>query len=90
MALLGFDFDAGRLDTTQHPFTGGVPEDVRMATRFDETNFLPALIGTIHETGHSRYQQNLPRAWLGQPLRCCSQILARPCAHWGLSFRQAM
>ena len=68
MALLGFDFDAGRLDTTQHPFTGGVPEDVRMATRFDETNFLPALIGTIHETGHSRYQQNLPRAWLGQPL----------------------
>ena len=68
MALLGFDFDAGRLDTTQHPFTGGVPEDVRMATRFDETNFLPALVGTIHETGHSRYQQNLPRAWLGQPL----------------------
>lgn len=68
MALLGFDFDAGRLDTTQHPFTGGVPEDVRMATRFDEANFLPALMGTIHETGHSRYQQNLPRAWLGQPL----------------------
>ncbi|MFY7982839.1 MAG: carboxypeptidase M32, partial [Burkholderiaceae bacterium] len=68
ISLLGFDFDAGRLDTTQHPFTGGVPEDVRMATRFDEANFLPALMGTIHETGHARYQQNLPRAWLGQPL----------------------
>jgi carboxypeptidase Taq len=39
-----------------------------MATRFDEANFLPALMGTIHETGHARYQQNLPRAWLGQPL----------------------
>lgn len=68
MGMLDFDFNAGRLDTTQHPFTGGVPEDVRLATRFDESNFLPALIGTIHETGHARYQQNLPRAWLGQPL----------------------
>lgn len=68
MGMLGFDFDAGRLDATQHPFTGGVPEDVRLATRFDETNFVPALIGTMHETGHARYQQNLPRAWLGQPL----------------------
>jgi carboxypeptidase Taq len=68
MSLLGFDFEAGRLDTTQHPFTGGVPEDVRLATRFDEADFLPALLGTIHETGHARYQQNLPRAWLGQPL----------------------
>jgi carboxypeptidase Taq len=68
MAMLGFDFNAGRLDTTQHPFTGGVPEDVRLATRFDEADFMPALIGTIHETGHARYQQNLPRDWLGQPL----------------------
>lgn len=68
MAMLGFDFAAGRLDTTIHPFTGGVPEDVRLATRFVEGAFLPALIGTIHETGHARYQQNLPRQWLGQPL----------------------
>lgn len=68
MAMLGFDFAAGRLDTTPHPFTGGVPEDVRLATRFVEGAFLPALIGTIHETGHACYQQNLPREWLGQPL----------------------
>jgi carboxypeptidase Taq len=68
MGLLGFDFDAGRLDTSAHPFTGGVPEDVRLTTRFSETAFLPALLATVHETGHGRYQQNLPRAWLGQPL----------------------
>lgn len=68
MAMLGFDFSGGRLDATTHPFTGGVPEDVRLATRFVEGAFLPALIGTIHETGHARYQQNLPREWLGQPL----------------------
>jgi carboxypeptidase Taq len=25
-------------------------------------------MGTVHETGHGRYEQNLPREWLGQPL----------------------
>lgn len=66
--LLGFDFDAGRLDVSTHPFCGGVPEDVRMTTRFGEDDFLGSLMGTIHETGHGRYEQNLPREWLGQPV----------------------
>ena len=68
VALLGFDFDAGRLDTSTHPFCGGVPEDVRMTTRYREDDFLPALMGTVHETGHGRYEQNRPRDWLGQPV----------------------
>ena len=68
MRLLGFDFDAGRLDVSTHPFCGGVPEDVRMTTRFRPEEFLGSLLGTVHETGHGRYQQNLPRDWLGQPL----------------------
>ena len=25
-------------------------------------------MGTVHETGHGRYEQNLPRDWLGQPV----------------------
>jgi len=33
MRTLGFDFDAGRLDISAHPFCGGVPEDVRITTR---------------------------------------------------------
>jgi carboxypeptidase Taq len=68
MRLLGFDFEAGRLDVSTHPFCGGVPEDVRMTTRFSEHEFLGSLMGTVHETGHGRYEQNLPREWLGQPL----------------------
>ena len=68
MKLLGFDFEAGRLDESAHPFSGGVPEDTRLTTRYREDNFLQALMGTIHETGHARYEQNLPRAWLGQPI----------------------
>ena len=65
---LGFDFEAGRLDASTHPFSGGVPEDVRMTTRYNEAHFLQALMGTVHETGHGRYEQNRPRAWLGQPV----------------------
>ena len=68
VAMLGFDFNAGRLDTSTHPFSGGVPEDVRMTTRYREDEFLPALMGTVHETGHGRYEQNRPREWLGQPV----------------------
>jgi len=68
MQLLGFDFEAGRLDESAHPFCGGVPQDVRLTTRYREDNFLPALMGTIHETGHGRYEQNLPREWLGLPI----------------------
>jgi carboxypeptidase Taq len=68
IGLLGFDFDAGRLDVSTHPFCGGVPEDVRMTTRFRADDFLGSLMGTVHETGHGRYEQNLPRDWLGQPV----------------------
>jgi len=68
MTLLGFDFAGGRLDESVHPFSGGVPEDVRLTTRYSETDFARSLLGTIHETGHARYEQNLPRAWLGQPI----------------------
>jgi carboxypeptidase Taq len=68
VAMLGFDFDAGRLDTSTHPFSGGVPEDVRLTTRYREDEFLPALMGTVHETGHGRYEQNRPREWITQPV----------------------
>ena len=68
MNMLGFDFDAGRLDESAHPFSGGVPEDVRLTTRYREDDFVQSLMGTIHETGHARFEQNLPREWLGQAI----------------------
>ena len=68
MQKLGFDFAGGRLDESTHPFSGGVPEDVRLTTRYREDDFAQSLLGTIHETGHARFEQNLPREWLGQPL----------------------
>lgn len=68
MKLLGFDFNAGRLDVSAHPFCGGVPEDVRITTRYNENEFVSAMMGVIHETGHARYEQNLPKSWPGQPV----------------------
>jgi carboxypeptidase Taq len=68
MKLLGFDFNHGRLDVSSHPFCGGVPSDVRITTRYDQSDFMKALLGVIHETGHARYEQNLPPAWAGLPV----------------------
>ncbi|MBV7314489.1 carboxypeptidase M32 [Shewanella sp. NIFS-20-20] len=67
MQTIGFDFNHGRLDVSSHPFTGGVPTDVRLTTRFDEQDFTSALMGTVHETGHALYEMGLPAAWAGQP-----------------------
>jgi carboxypeptidase Taq len=66
MGRLGFDFKRGRLDVSHHPFCGGVPEDVRITTRYDDADFAKAMMGVLHETGHAKYEQNLPLRWLGQ------------------------
>lgn len=68
MALLGFDFEGGRLDVSTHPFCGGVPEDVRITTRYREDDFMQSMMGIVHETGHARYEQNLPRETVALPV----------------------
>ena len=61
MGILGFDFSRGRLDVSTHPFCGGVAQDVRITTRYAEDDFMRSMMGIIHETGHARYEQGLPR-----------------------------
>lgn len=68
MDRMGFDFAHGRLDVSHHPFTGGVPDDSRITTRYDERDFTESLMAVIHETGHSLYERGLPRDWRGQPV----------------------
>lgn len=68
MKTLGFDFGHGRLDTSAHPFCGGTPDDVRITTRYDEADFVKALMGVIHETGHAQYERGLPARWRFQPV----------------------
>ena len=56
--LLGFDFNAGRIDTSMHPFTStcGV-HDVRITTHYRRD--LSSLFSTLHEAGHALYEQNV-------------------------------
>jgi carboxypeptidase Taq len=68
MAVLGYDFERGRLDVSAHPFCGGADNDVRITTRYDEADFTRALMGVLHETGHALYEQGRPQAWMTQPV----------------------
>jgi carboxypeptidase Taq len=68
MAAVGFDAQHGRLDVSHHPFCGGVPSDVRVTTRYDEQDFTSGMMGVLHETGHAKYEQHLPRELREQPV----------------------
>ncbi len=66
---IGFDFEAGRIDHSTHPFcTAFGPGDVRLTWRWEEGDFRPGLFGILHETGHGLYEQGLPAAWQRTPL----------------------
>lgn len=66
---LQYDFQAGRLDTTVHPFAATINRnDVRITTKYDEKDFRTAIFGTIHECGHALYEQNIGEELIGTPL----------------------
>lgn len=66
---MGYDFAAGRLDETVHPFATGLnPGDVRITTRYLPDDVNSALFGTIHEGGHALYEQNISPELIGTPL----------------------
>lgn len=55
---IGFNFDQGRMDVSVHPFCGGShPTDVRITTRYKESDFIESMYAVIHETGHGLYEQ---------------------------------
>jgi carboxypeptidase Taq len=68
MKALGFPFDRGRLDESEHPFTEGVPGDIRITTRFDANDPFNGLLGALHESGHAMYDLGLPNDWRDQPV----------------------
>jgi len=93
---IGFDFEAGRLDITAHPFCSGTgPGDCRLTTRYDPNYFSGSFFGTLHETGHGLYEQGLNPEFWGTPLgasvslgihesqsRLWENIVGRSAAFW--------
>jgi len=68
-AAIGFDFQAGRLDTTVHPFCSGMgPGDCRLTTRYHPREFNQGFFGILHEAGHGIYEQGLDPEHFGTPM----------------------
>jgi carboxypeptidase Taq len=58
----------GRIDETEHPFTTGFYDDVRITTHYFEDYFASSMFSILHETGHALYEQNLKQDWMYQPI----------------------
>jgi carboxypeptidase Taq len=70
--FVGYDVTSkkagGRIDETEHPFTTGYYDDVRITTHYFENEFTSSLFSVLHEAGHALYEQNLPQEWIYQPI----------------------
>jgi carboxypeptidase Taq len=71
-ALIGYDTTSdsgwGSVDPTEHPFTSGYYDDVRITVHYDENDMFDSLYSGLHEAGHALYERNLNRDWIYQPL----------------------
>lgn len=69
LTQMGYDFEAGRQDISEHPFTTTFSsKDVRITTRIEEDNPIEMIGGCVHEGGHALYEMGLPSKYYGLPL----------------------
>jgi carboxypeptidase Taq len=62
--LVGLDPSRSRLDESEHPFTTGYADDVRITTHYLENDPMASFYSVLHEAGHALYETNLPREHL--------------------------
>lgn len=69
---LGYDTASktarGRIDETEHPFSTGNYDDVRITTHYYPNNYVSSIFSVLHETGHALYEQNINQKWKFQPI----------------------
>ena len=58
----------GRIDETEHPFTTGYFDDVRITTHYYDDDVASSLFSVLHECGHAIYEQNLNPDWMYKPV----------------------
>jgi carboxypeptidase Taq len=66
--IVHYDLQGGSVTTTEHPFTTGYYDDVRITTHYYENEFDNSMFSVLHEAGHAIYEQNLPHKYMYQPL----------------------
>ncbi|MGM0687320.1 MAG: carboxypeptidase M32 [Promethearchaeati archaeon] len=62
------DEAVGRIDPTEHPFTTGYYDDVRITLNYKENNLVGMMYAALHEGGHALYEQNMNPDWKYQPI----------------------
>ena len=66
LGKIGFDFEAGRVDTGAHPtILANSPDDVRIVNSYREDDFRFGLFNVLHSGGKGIYQQSISRELLG-------------------------
>ena len=69
LKLAGYDFERGRQDISEHPFSISFnANDVRVTTRINEKDLAGMTWSCIHELGHAFYEMGLPDEQYGLPL----------------------
>ncbi|MDR2720300.1 MAG: carboxypeptidase M32 [Nitrososphaerota archaeon] len=58
----------GRIDETEHPFTAGSYQDVRITTHYYVDDYTNSIFSVLHETGHALYELNVKPEWRYQPV----------------------
>ncbi|MCL2643133.1 MAG: carboxypeptidase M32 [Candidatus Bathyarchaeota archaeon] len=69
---LGYDTASpaanGRIDETEHPFTSGSYQDVRITTHYYVDDYTNSIFSVLHEAGHALYELNVNPEWRYQPI----------------------
>lgn len=66
---MGFDFEAGRMDVSAHPFTSRLSSrDVRLTVHYYQTDPFRAILTILHEGGHGLYRQGTAWEHRGMPM----------------------
>ncbi len=68
MEFIGLNPEKSRLDTSEHPFTTGYANDVRITTHYLENDPMGSFYSVLHEAGHAIYELNLPQEHLWTPV----------------------
>jgi carboxypeptidase Taq len=58
----------GRIDETEHPFTSGSFQDVRITTHYYVNDYPNSIFSVLHESGHALYELNVNPEWRYQPV----------------------
>lgn len=79
---MGYDFKAGRIDISTHPFSSGGGGDSRITTRIDEKDPLNCLYSTAHEVGHALYAQGAPDPFMPAAQYCSMGVHESQSRFW--------